>query len=553
MRICPKCGAENRDTARFCRECRTPLVEREGTAIMSGPLVNMTTLPPQTRLSDGRYVVIDVLGTGGMGAVYLAEDTRLAGHKVAIKENFDNSPHAQAQFQKEASLLAALRHKNLPRVTDYFIAPNGRQYLVMDYVAGEDLDEMLQRQGALPEEQVLPWIYQVMDALEYLHNQQPPIIHRDVKPANIKVQPDGLAVLVDFGIAKVYEVEQRTAIAARAATPGFSPVEQYTGGTDARSDIYSLGATMYALLTATVPPESPMRAAGDTMRNPRNINPRISTNTEAVILRAMAVVAAKRYQTIAEMRRALMSQEEEKIEKKERPRSRSLLLVGIGVILAAVILLGGAFLLGQNGRLSALAGATSTPTFTATPTSTSTHTPTSTPTQTPTPAPTATRTATPKPTATRRPTQTPTNTPVPPTPTPTVRWFSAPTLLEPADGATFSGYDAVITLRWTEVGTLAEDEYYVVSIPHTQGTDEQWVKTASCQVPAFLYDYGFASRVYEWTVVVKRHTGTRPNGMKDGVPVGDPSPTWHFTWQYTGKPDQGGNGGQQPGWTPPPP
>ena len=91
---------------------------------MSGPPVNTTALPPQTRLSDGRYVVIDVLGTGGMGAVYLAEDTRLAGHKVAIKENFDNSPHAQAQFQKEASILAALRHKNLPRVTDYFIAQN---------------------------------------------------------------------------------------------------------------------------------------------------------------------------------------------------------------------------------------------------------------------------------------------------------------------------------------------------------------------------------------------------------------------------------------------
>jgi len=140
-----------------------------------------------------------------MSRVYLAEDTRLE-LQVAVKENLQTSRQAQHQFEREAKILARLDHPNLPGVSDHFIDPrSGRQYLVMDYVQGDDLETIIQRSGPLPEATALNWVRQVMDALEYLHRQQPPVIHRDVKPGNIKITPHGKAMLVDFGISKVYD------------------------------------------------------------------------------------------------------------------------------------------------------------------------------------------------------------------------------------------------------------------------------------------------------------------------------------------------------------
>src|SRR5581483_5738832 len=183
---------------------------------------------------------------GGMGAVYKAWDLRLSGHFVAVKENFETSQVAQSQFQTEAILLANLDHPMLPRVTDHFIEPSGRQYLVMDYVEGQDLDQMVNGRGPVNESQAIVWMTQILNALEYLHTQPRPIIHRDIKPANIKIRPDGRAMLVDFGIAKVHTIGQQTVAGALAYSPGFSPLEQYGyGSTDARSDIYSVGATLY--------------------------------------------------------------------------------------------------------------------------------------------------------------------------------------------------------------------------------------------------------------------------------------------------------------------
>ena len=149
-----------------------------------------------------------------MGAVYQAQDTRLGNRAVAVKENFDASSEAQAQFQLEATTLASLIHPNLPRVNDHFIEPSGKQYLVMDFVEGQDLQEMLDQRGRLGEAQARPWIEQVCEALEYLHGQNPPVIHRDLKPANIKITPSGRAMLVDFGIAKQYRAGQKTMAAA---------------------------------------------------------------------------------------------------------------------------------------------------------------------------------------------------------------------------------------------------------------------------------------------------------------------------------------------------
>jgi len=134
------------------------------------------------------------------------------------------------QFTREAQILARLAHPNLPRVIDSFIIPDVGQYLVMDYVEGEDLQTMLGRLGRLPEPQVLSWISQICDALAYLHNQSSPIIHRDIKPGNIKIRSDGRAMLVDFGIAKVYNPTIATTMGARAFTPGYSPPEQYGTG-----------------------------------------------------------------------------------------------------------------------------------------------------------------------------------------------------------------------------------------------------------------------------------------------------------------------------------
>ncbi len=213
---------------------------------------------------ENRYRIEEMLGQGGMGAIYRAYDNRL--HKlVAIKENtlaaLGISPEAmgaaRAQFEREALMLASLRHANLPNVIDHFVTPDGSsQYLVMDYIEGEDLAQIVSRTGPLPEKQAVAWVVQVCGALDYLHSRQPPIIHRDIKPQNIKVTPEGQVFLVDFGLAKV-GASSKTMTGALGVTPGFSPPEQYKiGGTDERSDVYGLGATLYALLTGQMPPES---------------------------------------------------------------------------------------------------------------------------------------------------------------------------------------------------------------------------------------------------------------------------------------------------------
>ncbi len=261
----------------------------------------------QGQILQKRYRIAKLIGQGGFGAVYRAWDTAL-NHPCAVKENFDTSPEAQRQFQWEASVLAGLRHPNLPRVTNHFFIPGQGQYLVMDFVEGENLGQILQRQnGPLPEAQVLLWLEQVCEALEYLHAQQPPIIHRDIKPDNIKITPNDQVMLVDFGIAKVYDSVLSTTIGAKAVTPGFSPPEQYgQGKTDARSDVYALGATLYKLLTTQDPPDAVDRVVGNaTLTPPRQINSRIAANTEQAVLRAMESQPSQRLQNIQQFRRAL--------------------------------------------------------------------------------------------------------------------------------------------------------------------------------------------------------------------------------------------------------
>src|SRR5260221_10647923 len=181
-----------------------------------------------------RYRIVEILGQGGMGSVYRAVDENL-GTDCAVKENLFTTDEYARQFRLEAVILANLRHPNLPRVYDHFVLGDMGQYLVMDYIEGEDLRQRMERMGTITEEDAVQIGASICDALTYLHSRKPPILHRDIKPGNVKITPEGHIFLVDFGLAKVYQgTGQATSTGARAMTPGYSPPEQY--GT-ARTDL----------------------------------------------------------------------------------------------------------------------------------------------------------------------------------------------------------------------------------------------------------------------------------------------------------------------------
>lgn len=255
-----------------------------------------------------RYRIEEILGKGGMGAVYKAVDVNLGVH-VAVKENYFITEEFARQFRREATILASLRHPNLPRVTDHFVLKGQGQFLVMDYIEGEDLRHLVEANGPLSEQQVISWFLDICSALTYLHTLTPPIIHRDIKPGNIKVTPDGQAYLVDFGLAKIVDESAGTTLGAKAMTPGYSPPEQYgSGHTDQRTDIYSLAATMYATLSAVVPEESLERAMGRLALTPvTKRNPAISQGMGRAIEKAMQVRPVDRYQTVSEFSEAIRS------------------------------------------------------------------------------------------------------------------------------------------------------------------------------------------------------------------------------------------------------
>jgi Tol biopolymer transport system component len=242
-----------------------------------------------------------------MGSVYRAVDENL-GVEVAVKDNMFSSDDYARQFRREAILLANLRHPNLPRVTDHFIIDGQGQYLVMDYIEGEDLRQRMERVGVLPEEEVCLIGAAVCDALSYLGGRKPPIIHRDIKPGNVKITPQGQIFLVDFGLAKTLIGSQATTTGARAMTPGYSPPEQYgTARTDQRSDVFSLGATLYAALTGATPEDALARAMDQGELTPiRKYNPHVSRRMAAVIEKALEVRPDDRFQTADEFKAALL-------------------------------------------------------------------------------------------------------------------------------------------------------------------------------------------------------------------------------------------------------
>ncbi len=255
-----------------------------------------------------RYLIEEILGQGGMGSIYRAVDENL-GVQVAVKENLFTSEEYARQFRREAVILANLRHPNLPRVTDHFVIDGQGQYLVMDYIEGEDLRERIDRQGLLSDADTVILGTAVCDALSYLHSRQPQVVHRDIKPGNIKITPAGNVILVDFGLAKVTQGSQVTSTGARAMTPGYSPPEQYgTARTDHRSDIFSLGASLYMALTGALPEDALARAMGQiNLTQIRKHNSKVSRRLAAVIEKAMELRPEQRYQTADEFKIALFN------------------------------------------------------------------------------------------------------------------------------------------------------------------------------------------------------------------------------------------------------
>ena len=277
------------------------------------------TLQPGTILAK-RYRIEEVIGSGGYACVYRATDMDF-GYERAVKEVLDTDPGVRKQFRFEAELLINTQLPNIPH--GYAVVEDrGRMFLVMEFVRGKDLEELLNdslvhKGRPLDEASVLRWMIDICGALQELHTLRVPIIHRDIKPANIKITPESRPVLIDFGLAKLQRTGNPTMTAAQGVSPGFAPPEQYMakGRTDGRTDLYGLGATMYACLTGKDPAEAPARllaqtgagTGGAALVPARRLNPRISEATDKIVTRALELSPMHRQQGARQMRDELRS------------------------------------------------------------------------------------------------------------------------------------------------------------------------------------------------------------------------------------------------------
>ncbi|GCE27013.1 hypothetical protein KDA_24970 [Dictyobacter alpinus] len=333
---CPFCGTDNPADETFCANCGGYLDPTSGGQTIVGQVQQnnqqtvtptqvtsngsgrvgaratgggqgvSSTLTPNAKLQQGRYVVEKVLGQGGMGAAVLARDSRVSNKRVVIKEliSDENDPEQRKEdernFEREVDTLASLDHPLIPTVTDSF-QEGSRYYMVQEYAPGENLEDYMERTNKpMPEQEALTYMSQVLDILEYLGEQKPAIVHRDIKPANIIISDrDKRARLVDFGIARADEAKhakrkQTTAL----GTPGYAPPEQYQGNADPRSDLYALAATIHHLVTnrdpRNYPPFNYPRA--------RTLNPQVSAELENILARALTIDVTKRYQNAGAMR-----------------------------------------------------------------------------------------------------------------------------------------------------------------------------------------------------------------------------------------------------------
>lgn len=266
-----------------------------------------------SRTLQNRYLIEKQIGLGGMGAVYLGIDQRF-GSKVAIKETVCANARLSRAFEREAQLLNSLRHPVLPHVIDYFVEGEG-QFIVMEYIAGEDLSEYLEREEFFAVTDIMRWADELLDALTYLHTQKTPVIHRDIKPQNLKLTPQGKIVLLDFGLAKGNPTELPQITLSKSIfgySRSYAPLEQIQGSeTDPRSDLYSLSATLYHLLTGQKPVDALTRATAilsgesDLLASINVLNPQVPAAVAQILRDAMDLNPSLRPQTALEMRTAL--------------------------------------------------------------------------------------------------------------------------------------------------------------------------------------------------------------------------------------------------------
>ena len=302
--FCEHCGAANVMTARFCQNCATPL-----------PFNHLTgDLPEQTMLSN-RYELVMRIGQGGMGAVYKAIDTRFNNRTIAVKEmsrvglTQPQIQEAEAAFERESHLLADLLHPNLPRIYDHFNEEE-RSYLVMDFIEGQTLDEYLEKSGGslVSLEQVLLWGEQLCDVLAYLHNHQPPIVFRDLKPQNVMISENGHLYLIDFGIARIFKPGQSHDTVA-LGSPGFAAPEQYgKAQSTPRSDIYSLGALLHCLLTGVDPSEQPFF-----FQRASSLNPEVPAELDTLLTKMLAMTVEDRPANVQEVDKVLRHIDQQRI------------------------------------------------------------------------------------------------------------------------------------------------------------------------------------------------------------------------------------------------
>jgi outer membrane protein assembly factor BamB/tRNA A-37 threonylcarbamoyl transferase component Bud32 len=278
------------DTRRIAAEDRPITVQPEG------------TLPAHTVLQE-RYEILSVQGVGGMGAVYRARDLRFSAVEkiVAVKEMANTAPDPRMRqmsiqnFVREANILASLSHPAIPKIFDYF-SESSRSYLILEFIEGQNLEHILdERREPFPQEQVVDWGLQVCNVLAYLHNRKPPVIFRDIKPGNLILKPDGRLMVIDFGIAKVFEHGQRGTM---IGTEGYSPPEQYRGIAEPRGDLYALGATLHHMLTGRDPRLEPPFSFHE--RPIRLLNPQVSPELEAAITKSLAYDMQERYSSAVE-------------------------------------------------------------------------------------------------------------------------------------------------------------------------------------------------------------------------------------------------------------
>ena len=309
-------------------------------------------LAPKTVLQN-RYVILRLLGEGGFGAVYEARDKRL-GHRVALKQLVLGGQVVEQAFEREARILARLKHGALPKVSDYFVDSTGC-FFVMEYIEGDDLGALLDQQSSSPPftvELVLEWADQVLAALEYLHSRQPPVIHRDIKPSNLKLSPEGKVYLLNFGISKSGNMDTNQATSGegeQAFSPHYASMEQIEGkGTDARSDLYSLGVTLHHLLTNQKPPKTVSHAntrltnKPDLLRPVNELNSLVPVEVAQVLSSALNFDPNLRPQSTRAMRDMLKQaiHSPKKVSSSTSPPTEQvlfpelinyLLLVGIGI------------------------------------------------------------------------------------------------------------------------------------------------------------------------------------------------------------------------------